>query len=393
MSSPGPSPRRSPRTALLTGATGFIGSSLAVELLQQDRERIFCVVRPNGDVRERLESAVTAAAEAAGVLDQVRDRLDRLVPVDGDIMAEGLGLTDDGRAMLRSEHVDECWHSAASLRYEDRHKEEILGTNVDGTRHLLDAVADVGVAEVNHISTAYVAGVRTGEVHEEAYDPTFEPNNWYEVSKRQGEDLVIERSGDLDRVRIMRPSIVVGNMSTYRSTSSSGYYGFLRGLAKFCRLVEAETAGYLDNNRVQLFLEPQSSLNLVPIDLLVAEAVGLADDPDEAGCYFHLTNPFPVTLERARVGPESSIDRLRLDLIEDRAELRELDAMLDDALDFYRPYLRNDKQFVRSRDGENPPEAMYISDEALAALSVRHFDDTIDLTDITVIDHGELRAR
>ncbi|HNI36607.1 MAG TPA: SDR family oxidoreductase, partial [Microthrixaceae bacterium] len=113
MSSPGPSPRRSPRTALLTGATGFIGSSLAVELLQQDRERIFCVVRPNGDVRERLESAVTAAAEAAGVLDQVRDRLDRLVPVDGDIMAEGLGLTDDGRAMLRSEHVDECWHSAA----------------------------------------------------------------------------------------------------------------------------------------------------------------------------------------------------------------------------------------------------------------------------------------
>ena len=100
-----------------------------------------------------------------------------------------------------------------------------------------------------------------------------------------------------------------------------------------------------------------------------------------------------MTLERARVGPESSIDRLRLDLIEDRAELRELDAMLDDALDFYRPYLRNDKQFVRSRDGENPPEAMYISDEALAALSVRHFDDTIDLTDITVIDHGELRAR
>jgi len=383
-----------PRTSFLTGATGFLGSSLAVELLQRDRERIYCLVRPHGDVHERLRGAVVAAAEAAGVAHLVEDRLDRLVPLAGDIAAEDLGLSDEARAILAAAPADECWHSAASLRYEDRHKDEIVGTNVDGTRHLLDAITGLGIGELNHISTAYVAGIRTGEVHEEPFDPSYEPNNWYEASKRQGEDLVVDRAGAFDRVRIMRPSIVIGNMSTYRSTSSSGYYGFLRGLSKFCGLVEGNEAGYLDNNRVQLFLEPQSSLNLVPVDLLVSEAVDLADGGhggDELS-YFHLTNPFPVTLERARVGPESSIERLRLELIEDRSELREADALLDDALDFYRPYLRNDKQFVRSRDESTPPSAMFISDEALAAFSVRHFDETADLETLTIVDHSAVTA-
>lgn len=377
-----------PRTAFLTGATGFLGSSLAVELLQNGRERVYCLVRPHGDPVERLRSAVVAAAEAAGVAHLVADRLDRLVPLSGDIALAGLGLTDEERALLDDDVPEECWHAAASLRYEDRHKEEILATNVDGTRHLIEAVSELGIGQLNHISTAYVAGVRVGDVHEEPFDPSYEPNNWYEASKRQGENLVLDHAGAFDRVRIMRPSIVVGNLSTYRSTSTSGYYGFLRGLDKFCRLVEADDRGYLDRNRVQLFLEPQSSLNLVPIDVLVAEAVELADDERADGRYFHLTNPFPITLERARIGPESSIERLRLELIEDRAHLRELDALLDDALDFYRPYLRNDKNFVRSRDGATPPERMRITDEALAALSVRHFDEEAE---VITLDSGEIR--
>ena len=93
-------PPLNPRTSFLTGATGFLGSSLAVELLQRDRERIYCLVRPHGDVHERLRGAVVAAAEAAGVAHLVEDRLDRLVPLAGDIAAEDLGLSDEARAIL-----------------------------------------------------------------------------------------------------------------------------------------------------------------------------------------------------------------------------------------------------------------------------------------------------
>ena len=364
----------SSRTALLTGATGFLGSSLAVELLRSDRIRVYCLVRPKADITERLHGAVRAAAEAAGIQDGLVELLDRLVPLAGDIAQPGLGLAPVDRARLEADRPDEVWHAAASLRYEDKHKDEIIATNVDGTANLVETVATLGVPELNHISTAYVAGLKVGDVHEEPYDPRFEPNNWYEASKRRGEDVVVASANRFERVRIMRPSIVVGTLSTYRSSSDSGYYGFLRGLERFCRVVERKEGGYLDRHEVKLLVEPHSSLNLVPIDVLVQEAVALADDSRADGRYFHLTNPFPITIERARVGPESSIERLRLDLVEDRALLGEYDAILDDALDFYRPYLRNDKTFVRARDGADPPAAIRITDDDLAALSIVHFE-------------------
>lgn len=362
------------RTALLTGATGFLGSSLAVELLRCDRGLVYCLVRPKGDITARLHGAVRAAADAAGTTNGIDEQLGRLVPLAGDIGQPGLGLTPEDRARLVSDRPDEVWHAAASLRYEDRHRDEIIATNVGGTTNLVDAAAELHIPELNHISTAYVAGQKVGDVHEEPYDPTFEPNNWYEASKRQGEDVVVSHSERFARVRIMRPSIVVGTLSTYRSSSDSGYYGFLRGLERFCRVVERRQAGYLDRHEVKLLVEPSSSLNLVPVDVLCEEAVALADDPGEIGRYFHLTNPFPITIERARIGPESSIDRLRLDLVEERDLLGEYDALLDDALDFYRPYLRNDKNFMRARDGGDPPAAIRIGDDDLAKLSIVHFE-------------------
>ncbi len=362
------------RSALLTGATGFLGSSLALELLRSNRERVFCLVRPREDIVERLRLAVRAAADHAGNGGDLEGRLDRLVPLAGDISEPGLGLSVDDLARLESDPPTEVWHAAASLRYEDKHQEEIIATNVGGTAQLVETAATLGIPELNHISTAYVAGERVGDIREEPYDPEFEPNNCYEASKRAGEDIVVAHASRFTRVRIMRPSIVVGNLSTYRSSSDSGYYGFLRGLERFCRLVERNDDGYLDRHRVRLLLDPRSSLDLVPIDVLVQEAVALADDPRTDGRYFHLTNPFPITIERARVGPESSIPGLRLDLVEDRGLLGEYDALLDDALDFYRPYLRNDKRFIRARDGSEPPESMRISDDDLAALSIVHLE-------------------
>ncbi len=362
------------RTALLTGATGFLGSSLALELLRSGRERVYCVVRPRGDVTDRLQRAVRVAADAAGIDGSIDALLERLVPLAGDIARPDLGLSTEDRGRLAEDLPDEMWHTAASLRYEDKHKDEIMATNVDGTAHMVETVVGLGIPVLNHVSTAYVAGLRVGDVHEEPYDPGYEPNNWYEASKRLGEDIVVAHADRFERVRIMRPSIVVGNLSTYRSCSDSGYYGFLRGLERFCRFIERQEDGYLDRNRVKLFVEPHSSLNLVPIDVLVTEAIELADGPDARP----LLPPHEPVPDHHRAGADRPRDArstgLRLDLVEDRALLGEYDALLDDALDFYRPYLRNDKRFVRARDGGSPPDAIRITEDDLAALSIVHFE-------------------
>ena len=104
------------RSALLTGATGFLGSSLAIELLDSDRERVYCLVRQRGDATERLHAAVRAAADSSGIGDGIGDCLQRLVPVAGDIAQPGLGLAAEDRVRLAADPPDEVWHAAASLR-------------------------------------------------------------------------------------------------------------------------------------------------------------------------------------------------------------------------------------------------------------------------------------
>jgi nucleoside-diphosphate-sugar epimerase len=366
-------PRTSPPVALVTGATGFLGSNLAVELLARGRARIFCLVRPGSDAAERLDRAVRTAAEIGG--NELPDDVSqRVVPIHGDVTAPDLALDalDDER--LRSEPPTEVWHAAASLRYEDEHREEILRVNADGTRNVVEVAATLGVPALHHVSTAYVAGLRVGPVEEGPYDATHEPNNWYEVSKRRGEDLVDAHAHRFDVVKVHRPSIIVGSSTTYRSTSRSGYYGFLSGLDRFRRLAEQAEPGYLSRHPLRLLGAADSALDLVPVNVVVAEAVALADDPDATGRYFHLTNPYPVTLGRLAAALRTVLPDLRIEFVDDRSALRPFDVAFDDAIDFYRPYLGNDKQFVRARDGGTPPAALRFDDDALVALSLAHFE-------------------
>ena len=52
--------------------------------------------------------------------------------------------------------IGEVWHSAASLRYEDRHKVEIFIYQVGGARTIVDLTRRSGAHTLNHISTAWM---------------------------------------------------------------------------------------------------------------------------------------------------------------------------------------------------------------------------------------------
>lgn len=361
-----------PSASFVTGATGFLGSNLVVELLARGRGRVHCLVRPSADAADRLVDAVRAAAhESDSTLP--RDLDERLVAVPGDVTAPGLGLDSHHLARLRSAQPVEVWHAAASLRYEDEQRDDILRVNVDGTSHVVDFASRLGIAELHHVSTAYVAGRREGTIEEGPYDGAHEPNNWYEVSKRRGEDLVVAHAQRFDRLQVHRPSIIVGSSTTHRSTSRSGYYGFLSGLDRFRRLVERAEPGYLGRHPLRMLGTLDAALDLVPIDAVVAEAVSAADDPHPDRRYLHLTNPHRVTLARLQVALAVVLPDLRIELVDDRAALRPFDVAFDDAIEFYRPYLGRDQRFLRARDGAEPPANLLLDDRALVGLSVSHF--------------------
>ena len=332
---------RSPgRTHLVTGATGFLGGAWVLELLQQTRDPVCAVVRPGTQGAEaRFRAAITHAAAAYGT-PLPPGALDRCTVVAGDLLQPGCGIdpADTGP-------VAQVWHCAASLRYENRYADEIRATNVDGTRHVLQLAERLGADTFNYTSTAYVAGRKTGTIAEEPAN-VGATNNAYETSKIDAEALV--SAADTMRVRIFRPSVVVGHARTLAATTFTGFYGFLRQLVQFRGMVDRTQHGLLARTPLRIRLDPDARINLVPIDAVAREAVhiGLAED---ATGIFHLTTRSAPTVGTC-VRTMFEILALHPPLFVDDADSFEwLDARFDERLDFYGSYIRGDKVFERVR--------------------------------------------
>lgn len=177
-----PSPRAtlSGRRILLTGVTGFLGKVWLSHLLEAVPDvRVHLLVRPGRrGARARLEDLLATSPafwplherHGAGLGRFLGGRLDVLA---GDVARPGLGLSPDDLARL--EGLDLVVHMAGVTDL-DPDVEGAVGTNVDGARHAADVARRTG-ARLLHVSTAYVAGRRRGDVAErvEATCPAGDP--------------------------------------------------------------------------------------------------------------------------------------------------------------------------------------------------------------------------
>jgi thioester reductase-like protein len=252
----------------VTGATGLVGTGIVLELLRQTEADILCLVRPGSEAADnRLHRTLLKAGQLYGydpaLLATVPDRC-RAVP--GDIRSELCGVAPHSLPRL-----SQFWHCAALLHYEERYRPEVFQTNVEGTRHAVALARHVGVQDTFHqISTAYIAGTRSGLILEEpaAMRPT---NNLYETSKIQAEQIV---AGATDfRTRIFRPGAVIGHSTTYAvSGGFSGLYIFLRKLLQFQRVMSHRRPGLLTQEPLRLLAYPDAPLNFIPVDLVTRQA-------------------------------------------------------------------------------------------------------------------------
>lgn len=343
----GSTPPSVSETHLITGATGFVGGALVLELLRRTRDDVVVLVRPTPSqaAPSRFRDSITHAARLYGD-EHLLAELDRCRVVEGDVTAPGCGLSHalDGS-------VAQVWHSAASLQFEDRHRESIRATNVDGTRHVIELAERIGASTLNYVSTAYVAGRATGPIREQR-EPEADTNNHYERSKIDAEALV---AATRLRVRVLRPSIVVGHGRTLAATSFSGYYGFIRQLVQFRGVLERTQRGLLERTPLRLRVDADAQLDMVPVDVVVREAVAIGTRRDTEGV-FHLTNPAAGTVGD---GVRTVFELLRLHepiFVSTRDELSWLDEQLDKRLEFYGSYIVGPKQFQRARTDAALPE-------------------------------------
>jgi nucleoside-diphosphate-sugar epimerase len=328
---------------LVSGATGFLGAALVLELLERTEGDVACLVRPSHDA-ERARSRLTETLKRAFAL---YGRTDMLPAIEQRCRSVPFDLRqEDGAAAERlPTGISEVWHSAASLRFKQKQREKIFEQNVEGTRRMLRLATDAGAEAFNYVSTAYVAGTRSGLVAEQpARDPSV-AHNAYEESKIRAEMLVDEWDGL--RTRIMRPSIVIGHTETFAAISNTGLYGFILGVQRAREEVEGrKLGGFLAHRQIRLRGEGEAPINLIPVDVVAANAVRIAQSPSEAGV-FHLANATPPSAAEVGRVVFGALGMAEPRWVEDDDEFTLIDEKLDQQprTDFFRTYLSRDRVF------------------------------------------------
>jgi fatty acyl-CoA reductase len=154
---------------LLTGSTGFLGKAVLSTLLRLDRfQRILLLVRAadTAAARERIEHEVLGSEAFAGLPEGAAPALlreGRLIAVAGDLEHGRLEIEDQSAWAA----VDTVIHCAASVSFEDP-LDDILALNAFGPLRLLESLREAGAKpHFVHVSTAYVADCRQGQVGED----------------------------------------------------------------------------------------------------------------------------------------------------------------------------------------------------------------------------------
>ena len=163
------------KTILVTGTTGFLGKSIVEKTLRAIPEvgRINLAIRASArrPAAERLEREVLSSPAFKRLKDELGEEAfarlaaEKLSVLEIDLGADGLGLTDAGRAELA--RCDIVIHSAAAVEF-DNPADLSAQTNLLGAARMVNTVRETGKRpHLVHISTAYVGGLIRGLVREE----------------------------------------------------------------------------------------------------------------------------------------------------------------------------------------------------------------------------------
>ncbi|WP_328393121.1 thioester reductase domain-containing protein [Streptomyces sp. NBC_00390] len=270
--SPEPLP---PRRILLTGATGFLGSHMLLDLLRHSDAHVYCLVRAADE-----EAAVARLGEALKSYElpwssEIRRRVTAL---PGDIRRPQLGLSDDLWHTLAHE-LDSVVGVAAAVDFL-RGYQSLRQSNVVGALTLAELAAAGRPKPLHHISSIAVfneVGIPSmGEddplAHVDRLIAGYDQTKWAaEVALRRARDHGLV-------VTAMRPGGIGGHTKTGAYNPQDLSSGLTSAFGRF-RTVPAFRY-----------------LNAAPVDWVSRVAVGVICEPDAWGYDYNLTG-VPNTLD------------------------------------------------------------------------------------------------
>lgn len=346
---------------LITGATGFLGSHFAVALLR-DGHRVAVLARAAKGLSAR--DRILRLARWFGLDDEAAGRIEI---VEGDILDPGLA--ESGLAWTAAHGpFDEIVHCASCTSFAERKRAEVEAANIDGLRAILDLAVRGGCAVFHHISTAYVAGRRTGSCLEDWVEAgPF--TNVYEETKARGEIMARDVCGrEGIRLNVYRPTIVYGDSRTGRTLRFNALYYPVKAAVSIRDIYQDDLArgngekaaevGIRLTESGRLFVpirietRPGAGINLVPVDHCVRAFLAIFADGLEGGIY-HIANPRTTPVEDlvAFGARRFGLEGIRACRAEDLASepKNTLEILYDSYLEIYKPYMQDLRTFDRTR--------------------------------------------
>lgn len=187
------------KPTLVTGASGFIGWHVA-RLLGERGHKVRALVRPSSKLRELDVEPVTGDLRDAASLDRA---------------AAGCGLV---------------FHVAADYRLWARDPNELYQSNVEGTRHLLEAARRAGVERVVYTSTVGCIGIPKDGLGDETVPVTLEQmSGAYKRSKFLAERVALDFAASGFPVVVVNPTAPVGDHDVKPTPTGRIVLDFLKG--------------------------------------------------------------------------------------------------------------------------------------------------------------------
>lgn len=277
---------RSTKTAIVTGANGFIGSYL-VQVMLKRGWTVYALGRAKHGVT--WPKRVLAALGAASMANELPD-LSRLHCYEADLTRLDLGLAKMPAPLAESKAV--LVHLAGDTRFVPPDPAAQRQANVDGTLNVIRALR-LSVSRVVHVSTAYVAGDRAGLILEREADVGQGFHNHYEKTKLEAEMAVRSLCGDLRLpLAIARPAIIVNDTVNGRSSAFT-HLNVLVEMANRIQEFYGIKDGEVVNREIRVPVNPSARPNIAAVDPIAEALMVIAETPGAAGKTFHLCHPSP----------------------------------------------------------------------------------------------------
>jgi thioester reductase-like protein len=274
----------------LTGATGFLGGELLVELARKNEvDKIYCLVRAHDDEK--------AHARIAKVFDLHGDRFDvqKVIPVMGELTDDNLSESLIHNPLLRD--VDTVIHSAANTSFTKIYADVVENVNIGGTRQLLLWAKALKSLDVfMYVGTAAICGTTVkNSVVTEDLSPNLAAKHLvkYSYTKMIGELLLKEYLPE-NKILVVRPSIIMGDSRTWVPRSNVILWAV--ATLNHMRLIPGD---------------PHSNIDIIPIDYATKAIIKLLFNKHRHHNVYHIssgqasaTNPEKITMAMKDSFPE-----------------------------------------------------------------------------------------